>query len=114
MACLDKSVKDPQLCLEVCRVAKDVQIFLEMMEVRADCTQATCVLVSETKPDKVSLGAHLIKAQRLGVRFEGFFVVFLTLLNQAEDVPTDMGREIESHALLDEIDALFAPSHMGE
>ena len=44
-------------------------------------TQTTCVLVSETKPDEVSLGAHLIKTQRLSVRFEGFFVVFLALLD---------------------------------
>ena len=81
---------------------------------KGGCTQTTCVLVSETKPDKVSLCAHLIKTQRLGVRFKGFFVVFLALLYQAENVPTDMGREIESHALLDEIDALFASSHVGE
>jgi len=81
---------------------------------KGGCTQTTCVLVSETKPDKVSLGAHLIETQRLGVRFEGFFVVFLALLYQAEDMPTDMGCKIESHALLDEIDALFTPSHVGE
>lgn len=78
------------------------------------CTQTTCVLVSETKPDKVSLGAYLIEAQCLSVRFEGFFVVFLALLNQPEDVPTDMGLEIKSHALLDEVDALFTPSHVGK
>lgn len=47
---------------------------------KGECTQSTCVLVSETKPDKVSLGAYLIEAQRLGVRFEGLLVVFLALL----------------------------------
>ena len=72
------------------------------------------MLVSEAKPDKVSLVAHLIKTQRLGVRFEGFLVVFFALLYQAKDVPTDMGGEIESHSLLDEIDALFTPSHVSE
>jgi hypothetical protein len=70
------------------------------------------VLVSEAKPDKVSLGAYLVEAQGLSVRFEGLFVVFLALLYESEDVPTDMGREIESHALLDEIDAFFTPSHV--
>ena len=47
---------------------------------KGEFTQTTCVLVSETKQDKVSLGAYLIEAQRLSVRFQGFFVVFFALL----------------------------------
>ena len=52
---------------------------------------------------------HLIALERLGVRLERFLVVLLPLLYNAKDVPADVRRQIEAHALAHELDALVAP-----
>lgn len=58
--------------------------------------------------------AYLVEFESLGVGLEGLFVVFLALLDEAEDMPADMRGEVKTHALLDEVDALVAPAHVDE
>lgn len=53
-----------------------------------------------------------VEAQSLRVGFQGFFVVLLCLLYEAEDMPTYVGRKVESYAFLHEINTLLALPHM--
>ena len=52
---------------------------------------------------------HLVALERLRVRLVRLLIILLPLLYYAKDVPADVRRQIEAHALAHELDALVAP-----
>lgn len=102
MSRLDEGIKNPKLSLEMRGIAQDVEI----------------VLWLEILHGLGSYGwtwdTHPVELEGLGVGFQSLFVVFLALLDEAKDVPAYMRGEIETHALLDEVDALVSAAHVGE
>ena len=56
----------------------------------------------------------LVEPQSLGVRFQCFLVVFLALLYEAKNMPANVRGKIDAYALLDQLEAFFAASHVGQ
>ena len=55
---------------------------------------------------------HLVALERLRVRLERFLIILLPLLYDAKDVPADVRRQIEAHALAHKFDTLITPARV--
>jgi hypothetical protein len=102
------------LCAECLRGRRISAAVFEDGQHLAGCSDSPTVMNADLHTSWVGHQkfTHLVKPQCLRVRLEGLLVVLLAFLNEAEDMPTDMGCQIEAHTLLNQLKSFLAFAHV--
>jgi hypothetical protein len=74
--------------------------------------QVLLIIMVTLELQYIQTTTHLVKPQCLRVRFQSFLVVLLAFLDEAKDMPADVGCQVETHALLNKFKALLAFTHV--